>query len=126
MTDTPDTPPGAAPLPDHWTPDAVDLWETVVEERPDLSGEDVGSLVQACELTSTADALDEVARAAGYVSTGSTGQTVAHPCAVESRQARTSAARILNGLRRAPAAEHGSPSERARRAARARWDRKTS
>lgn len=119
MTDTP----GDLEVPDHWTRDAVDLWETVVEERADLSGEDVAALAHACELTSTADRLDEVARAADYVATGSQGQETLHPAVAESRQARTAAARILAGLRRPAEASHGSPSERARRAARARWDR---
>lgn len=125
MTDTPTEDP-LVEVPDHWTRDAVDLFETVVEERPDLSGEDVAALVHACELTTTADRLDEVARSAGYTATGSQGQEILHPAVAESRQARTSAARILAALRRPPKAAHDSPSERARRAARARWDRRSS
>jgi hypothetical protein len=125
MTDT-DTERDLPEIPDHWTRDAVDLFETVAEERPDLSGEDVTSLVHAAELTTTADRLDEVARAADFEATGSQGQTILHPAVAESRQARTAAARILAGLRRPPESAHGSPSERARRAARARWDRRSS
>ena len=122
MTDSP----GTVAVPDHWTTDAVDLFETVAEERPDLTGEDVAALVHACELTTTADRLDDVARGADYVATGSQGQEVLHPAVPESRQARTAAARILAALRLPPDADHASPSERARRAARARWDRSRS
>lgn len=122
-----DSDPASEPeIPDHWTRDAVDLWETVVEERPHLSGEDVTSLVHACELTATADRLDEVARGAAFVAKGSQGQEVLHPAVAESRQARTAAARILAGLRKPGDAAHGTASERARRAARARWDRRQS
>lgn len=115
--------PGATAVPDHWSTDAVDLFETVAEERPSLTGEDVASLVHACELTTTADRLDEVARRAEFVATGSTGQEILHPAVAESRQARAAAARILAALRPVDGAEHGTPSERARRAANARWAR---
>lgn len=124
-----DTPSGEldVEVPDHWTTDAVDLFEAVVEERSGvLSGEDLSSLVHAAELTTTADRLDAVARSADYVATGSTGQVVVHPAVPESRQARTAASKILTALaRRHEEPAHGSPSERARRAARVRWDRRS-
>lgn len=104
-------------LPDHWTDAARDLFAEVLDERPDLSGADLGSLEQACELSTAAEALSAVARAASYVSTGSTGQPVVHPAAIEARLARTAAATILARLAPSQAIRF---TERARRAARAR------
>jgi hypothetical protein len=107
-------------LPASWSQNARDTYDAVTEERPDLSAADLAALYHACRLESTADALDVVAAAAaGYVATGSTGQVVAHPATVEARLARTAAASILQKLR--PPAAHGTPTERAQRAARARW-----
>jgi hypothetical protein len=125
----PDTLSADSALPDHWSMDAVDLFETVVEERGEgLSGEDVAALVYACELTTTADRLEEVARRAHFEAVGPQGQKILHPAIPEARQARATASKILTGLPRAaaPAPAHGSLSERARRAARARWDRRSS
>lgn len=104
-------------LPDHWTPSVRDLFAEVLDERPDLSGADLASLEQACELATAADALGEVARAAGYVTTGSTGQVVAHPAQVEARLARTAAAAVLARLAPSRAVKF---TERSRRAARTR------
>ncbi len=111
--DTPDLPPA-------WSQGARDTFEAVTDERPDLSAAELAALYHACALESAADALDAVAADAGYVTTGSVGQVVVHPATVESRLARTAAAAILAKLR--PPAAHGSPIERAQRAARARWD----
>lgn len=112
-------------VPEHWTAEARDTFEQVMEERPDLGAEDFSSLLQAVELISTADRLDEVARKAGFVQIGSQGQERLHEAVSESRLSRTAAAAILRQLRRASGdeAKHGSPSERARRAARARWQK---
>lgn len=74
------------------------MFAEVLNERPDRSGADLGALEHACELTTAADALSAVAREAGHVSAGSTGQTVVHPAAIESRPARTASARILARL----------------------------
>lgn len=105
-------------LPDDWTPAARDLFAEVLDERPDVSGADLGALIHACSLTSAAERLDTVARAAGMVATGSTGQVIVHPAVVEARLARTAASTILARL--SPTrAEHATA--RARRAARARW-----
>ena len=105
-------------IPADWTDTARDLFAEVLAERPDLGGADLGALQHAAALTSAADRLDEVARAAGYVSSGSTGQPTVHPAVVESRLARTAAASILNRLSPTTTARN---TERATRAARARW-----
>ncbi|MGN6446299.1 P27 family phage terminase small subunit [Amnibacterium sp.] len=104
-------------IPDHWTDSARDLFAEVLTENPNLSGADLAALEQVCELASSAEALAAVARAAGYVSTGSTGQTVVHPAQIEARLARTAAATILARLAPSRAARF---TERARRAARTR------
>ncbi|MEV7761451.1 MULTISPECIES: hypothetical protein [Curtobacterium] len=91
-------------LPEHWTPAARDAVHNVLKARPDLDGGDVGALEQAGELISLADGLADVARAAGLVSTGSTGQVTVHPAVTEARLARTAAAAILAKLNPANAA----------------------
>jgi hypothetical protein len=105
-------------LPEHWTSSARDLFAEVLSERPDISGADLGSLEQACELSTAAEALAAVAREAGYVSTGSTGQIVAHPAGIEARLARTAAATILARLAPSRADRF---TDRARHAARSRY-----
>ena len=88
----------ASAYPEHWHPSAIDTYETVLAEQPELSGAAFSSLIEATELLTTAYRLAEVAAAAGYVSTGSMGQAVVHPATVESRLARADAARILARL----------------------------
>lgn len=84
--------------PDHWPDPVVDTFDSVLAESPGLAGAAFSTLVEACELLASAYALDKVATAANYISTGSTGQTTAHPCLVEARLARTEASRILGRL----------------------------
>ncbi|MGK5520311.1 hypothetical protein ACSNN9_13245 [Micromonospora sp. URMC 107] len=115
MTAAPEQP---APIPESWTTGARETFEAVTDECPDLTAAEVAELFHACALESAAERLDAVALAAGMVARGSTGQPTVHPAAIEARLARTAAAQILGRLHK-PA--HGSPSERARRAARARW-----
>ncbi|NJC66483.1 hypothetical protein HC028_18520 [Planosporangium flavigriseum] len=105
-------------LPATWTQGARDTYQAVLDERPNMTAAEVAQLWHACALESAAERHDEVALAAGMVARGSTGQPIPHPSAVEARLARSAAAAILAKLQ--PAA-HGTPSERARRAARARW-----
>lgn len=93
------------PLPDHFSDAAVDAVHNVLSQRPDLAGGDVGALEQAGELITLADALGAVARLAGYIATGSTGQVVTHPAVTEARLARTAAAAILGRLTPASAAQ---------------------
>ena len=85
-------------FPPHWSPTAREAVENVLNARPDLSGADAAALDQVAELITSAEALEAVARAAGYVAKGSMGQAIAHPCGVEARLARTSAATILARL----------------------------
>ena len=90
-------------LPEHLSDEARDLICGVLKDL-EAAGEEPdaflwGNLMQAAELISTADALDEVGRAAGHVSRGSAGQVVTHPATVEARLARSSAAGIVEKLR---------------------------
>lgn len=104
-------------LPDDWTDAARDVFAEALDERPDLAGADLGALESACALVSAADRLGAVAREAGMISTGSTGQVVVHPAAVEERLSRTAAAAILARLSPTRASKF---TERARGAARVR------
>jgi len=110
MKTTPTQAPAGWTFPEDWTESARELFAEVIAERPDLGGAELGALEHACYLTSAAERLDEIARAAGMVSTGSTGQTIVHPAVVESRLQRANAATILARL---------TPTRRERFAARA-------
>lgn len=107
-------------LPDSWTPRVRDVLEDVLEESPDLTGAALATLFAACDLLASGEALDDVARAAGYMATGAAGHVVSHPATIESRLARTAAAAILKGLRPDAGARRET---QARRAARARHGR---
>jgi hypothetical protein len=109
--------------PDHWTASARDTYENVLEQRPDLAGAEFASLEQAAELISAAELLEKVARDAGMVATGSTGQVTVHPAAVEARLGRTAAAAILARLTAPSKGGAMTNSERGRMAARARYSR---
>ncbi|GAA2166394.1 hypothetical protein FHX52_1052 [Humibacillus xanthopallidus] len=120
---TADTPVEDLDLPSHWSSSARDAFHNVLEERPALAGAEFAALVEAANLITTADALDEVARAADYMSLGASGQPVLHPAVSAATAARTSAAQIfarlvVNGPKTATSA-----SQRAQRAATARHTR---
>ncbi|MDN4479910.1 hypothetical protein [Demequina muriae] len=108
-------------LPDHWTTAARETVEEVLSVRPDLDGADLGALEQAAELISQADALRDVASAAGWVSRSDSGAEVPHRAAAEARQARASAAAILGRLVDVNAQTDRSAAGRA--LARKRWAR---
>lgn len=114
--------PTADDLPTHWSDAARDSVGEVLEVRPDLSGADLAALREVGELLTDADALAAVARAAGYIATGSTGQTVVHPATTAALHHRDAASRILARLV-APTSGAETASQRGRRAARARWSR---
>jgi hypothetical protein len=109
--------------PDHWSDAARDAVAEVLDVRPDLDGADLASLREAAELITAADALAAVARAVGYVATGSTGQTVTHPAQVESRLCRTAAASVLARLTAPAAGGAETLSQRQRRLAQKRHGR---
>lgn len=109
-------------LPEAWSDPARETYLAVLGEYPDLTSAQQAALWQAASLESAADHLDAVAQAAGYVSEGSMGQVVIHPAVPEARQARATAGQILQRLA-ASARSQMTPSDRARRAARARWSR---
>ncbi|RFA11980.1 hypothetical protein B7R21_11645 [Subtercola boreus] len=109
-------------LPPDWTDSARDVFLGGIDERPDLAGAELASLEHAAALTSSADRLDGVARDAGIVATGSTGQVVLHPAVTEARLARASASTILARLV-TPTAGPQTASQRGRAAARARYSR---
>lgn len=121
--------PTAGPLseamPDNWSTNARETVATISEEFGEqMSSAEVAELMQAAALESSADELEAVARAAGYIATGSTGQIVVHPATQEARLARTAAATIYARLHRGAATQAAAKtaaSERAARAALARW-----
>ena len=118
----PDSASDAAVWPDHWSDEAVEAVEVVLEASPNLDGAAYVSLLSAAELLTAAHELDELARAAGYLSTGSQGQLVLHPAATEARQRRQAATAILARL--GDDADAGpTRAQLGRNLARARWSR---
>lgn len=107
-------------LPVTWTTNAIETFREVLAARPDLSGPELSALEHACQLQSVADHLDDVARGAAYVATGSQGQEILHPAVAEARLTRTAAAAILARLT-VTSGRVQTSTERARAAARARW-----
>jgi hypothetical protein len=85
-------------LPAHWSEGARDTVQSVLDAREDLDGPEFAELIQAGELIATADALDEAARAANFLTAGARGQDVLHPGVTAARQCRASAAQILHLL----------------------------
>ena len=108
-------------LPAYWSPGAVNTYEAVLAERPDMAAAELASLWTACSLISTAEAMESDVRARLFVP-GSNEQEVLNPCAAEARQARTVIATVLNRLT-GPSAKAGAMtnSQRGSMAARARW-----
>lgn len=111
----------APDYPEHWTESARDAFDNVMAQRPNLEGAEFSSLVQVCELLTSADLLEAEARKTGLLVPGSTGQLTTNPGIVEGRLARTAAASILARL--VPPSKGGAMtnSERGRMAARARY-----
>ena len=83
-------------------------------------------LREACLVADHLADLEAVLAAEGMTSTGSAGQTVAHPALVESRQQRLVLVRLLASLEFGDAAAGGESlnSRRASHAAQSRWTRR--
>lgn len=108
----------------------ADLWVTItgdLEPGWELDARELVDLTRACVCADRLAELDRIVREDGMTATGSKGQTVVHPALVEARQLELVQHRLLASLQLAdPAsASASSPtSQRKRRAANARWDRK--
>jgi hypothetical protein len=108
-------------FPDHWSEEAVAAAEVILDESPDLSGAAWALLMSIGEQLTAAAAQEEIARAAGWVTTGSTGQIVAHPSAIAAHSARTAANAMIARLIRTD--DKASRSQLGRSLARARWSK---
>ncbi|MWV50032.1 hypothetical protein GRS96_12205 [Rathayibacter sp. VKM Ac-2803] len=115
----------ATAYPEHWPAVVRDAYESVIAQRPELAGAEFAALETACELLAAGEAHAVVAREAGGVATGSTGQIVVHPSSIESRLNRTAAAGILARLALPPTNGKLTASERGRQGAAARWQGRT-
>src|SRR3954447_8996878 len=97
--------------PAHWTEEAIAAVETVLEAASaadsTFSGGPWAALMSVGEMLTTTAALEEIARAANYASTGSTGQPVLHWAVAEARQTRAVATATLARMRGAEDAERG-------------------
>lgn len=110
----------------------VRLWVAVTAGLT-LRADEYSLLEAACRCADQVEALDAVLASSGSMIAGSKGQQVLHPAIPELRQQRQVMASLLGRLD-IPEGGDGlgtewdglSASQRARRAARARWDRKAS
>lgn len=105
------------------------LWRTTVEAFELSEGEQV-LLCEACRVLDACEQLAKELRAAPMVVAGSRGQDVAHPLRAELRAERLLLSKLLSQLG-IELAEEGAwdnmtAAQRARRAARARWDKRGS
>ena len=72
-----------------------------VEDQLDLDEADVvwlSLLDTACAAEKTINDLELIIASDGMLSTGSTGQTIVHPCVAELRQQRAAFAKLLQAL----------------------------
>lgn len=103
------------------------LWRAVAADF-DLELDERELLTEACRSLDTCERLEEALRGAPLTTKGSRGQVVAHPLAAELRSERLLVARLLAQLELPDDDGEGSDwdgltaSQRARKAARARWD----
>jgi hypothetical protein len=104
------------------------LWRSVVADF-ELDVGDLELLELACRTADDVDRLTGELATADTWATGSRGQTIVNPLVREVRDTRAAFARLLAGLNLPaddePAGwDHLTASQRARKAARARWDRR--
>jgi hypothetical protein len=107
------------------------LWRRIAALY-DLDANDAELLTEACRVIDNCERLDAALRDQPLTTKGSRGQVVAHPLRADLRSERTLAAKLLAQLA-LPDDEEENPvtdwskltsSQRARRAARARWDKR--
>lgn len=101
------------------------FWRKVFDAELDPTDAELELLLELCRALDEAEALHAVIATDGPMSTGSKGQPVAHPAAVELRQCRQVISRLMAQLQ-FPADDDGpaapsAASLRGRRAARSRW-----
>ena len=108
-------------------PAGLAAWRAITDVGYVLRPDEVLMLTQACHLVDQAEALQAAIDRDGVTVTGSRGQIRPHPALSELRGTRAEVARLLGRLKLPdpqPAAGGSSlASERARKAARARWSK---
>lgn len=121
------------PVPKGLGKAGTDLWTRIVADLEAPWRFDERELALLEEAGKTADdirALDESIATEGRTVTGSRGQPVLHPAITEVRQLRALSLRLLSALTlcdpRDEAASGSPAQERARKAATAKWARRTS
>ena len=103
------------------------LWAAILDDLEDdwqLDAREEHLLARACSCADDIAALEAAVTADGVTTTGSRGQVVVHPALSEIRQLRLVQLRLLGALELSdPAATKSGTlaSQRARRAAEARW-----
>lgn len=102
------------------------LYKTILAEY-ELDDRETRILVLACRQADALDALEAAVKDDGITVLGAAGQTRLHPAVVEARQGRIALARLLGQLSLPPADDIPATArgQQARKAARARWNRRT-
>lgn len=120
MTATPPRPPTGL------RPAGRRLWKAVTSSY-ELEVHELEVLAMACQQADVVEGLESLVAVDGYMAIGSKGQTIVHPALSEARQGRVVLGRLIAQLA-LPADAADVPasvrSERARRAADARWRRR--
>lgn len=111
--------------------EGIRLWKSVIDVHPEFGPDGVRLLVDACREADVIQRLEDELRKSPLMVRGSQGQLVASPLVSEVRQHRSVLAALLKGLKLvqpvagadASRLAEQAASEKARAAARARWDR---
>ncbi len=119
-------------MPDRPTdlgPAGVRLWDTITADGLILRPDESALLDQACRVADQVETLAEVVASSPVVIAGSRGQEIVHPAVAELRLQRSLLASLVAKIAVPDGEGEGdwdglSASERARKASRARWDRR--
>lgn len=114
--------------PKHLAEPGRELWSEITKVHASLRAEQLRILVDACGEADVIDRLETELRSSELMVRGSQGQLVASPLVSEVRQHRSVLAGLLKALRlpetnAEAVSREAETSEKARQAARARWDR---
>jgi hypothetical protein len=101
---------------------------SVLEDVPtgwDLDARELHLLERACRCADELELLDRLVDRDGLTTAGSKGQVRMHPALGEARALRLTQLRLLSSIQLQPPAEQSAGTRQARKAANARWNRRT-
>jgi hypothetical protein len=104
------------------------LWKAVLGDVPagwDLDARELHLLERACRCADELALLDGLVDRDGPMTAGSKGQPRMHPALGEARALRLAQLRLLGAIQLQPPTEQSAGTRQAKKAANARWNRRT-